>query len=219
MSASETTPSPSPSDAPSQGSKRRTNDRRCVGAGTALGAADEGLRFVLDPTGALVLDLKGTLPGRGAWVSPDRSALEAALSRGGFQRGFKGPAKLPAGMDQAQFIDHVTERLAAAALSRLGLCRKAGTLAIGHDAVRKSASKAICYLTPNDASAPEVDKLGRFLAKSVAAPHLPLPIDRVALSSALDQDAVHLALLRGGPSAGALGAVKLWQRFSGDSRG
>lgn len=199
--------------------KPRANPRRCVGTGAEITPGDPALRFVLAPDGELVLDLKGTLPGRGAWLTPTRPALETALRKGGFQRSFKGPAKLPVSMDAAAFAEHVNICLQRAALSRLGLCRKSGHLVIGHDAVRKASARGIVYLTPSDASAPEVDKLSRFLAKGAGVPHLPLPTGRETLSAALDQDAVHLLLLSGGPSRGAMEALHLWQRFSGESRG
>ncbi|MEM9840588.1 MAG: DUF448 domain-containing protein [Pseudomonadota bacterium] len=199
--------------------KKRANPRRCVGTGSDLAPEDPALRFVLNPQGELVLDLKGSLPGRGTWLSPSRSALEAALKKGGFQRGFKGPAKLPEGMDADAFAAHIDERLRDAALSRLGLCRKAGKLAIGHDAARKAVKKGIAYATPTDASAPEVEKLSRFLAKAGGVPHLLIPTDREVLSAALDQDAVHLLLLSGGPSRGAMEALELWQLFSRESGG
>jgi len=199
--------------------KKRASDRRCVASGEALPPEVPALRFVLDPQSTIVLDLKGTLPGRGAWLTPHRDALLTALKKGGFQRGFKGEAKLPEGLDADAFADQVEGRLADAALQMLGLCRKAGSLVIGHDAVRKAAKKGLAYLSPNDASGPETEKLARFLAKSEDIPHVPVPADRVILSGVLDQDAVHLLLVKGGPSVGALQSVEIWRRFSRETRG
>ncbi|NRA29576.1 MAG: DUF448 domain-containing protein [Parvularculaceae bacterium] len=210
-------------DAPNNGrktpfGKKRAGDRRCVATNDPLPPEAPALRFVQGPAQEVVLDLKGNLPGRGAWLRPERDKLMLALKRGGFARGFKGEAKLPEGLDADGFADHVAERLQHAALQKLGLARKAGSLKIGHDAVRKAAKSGLAYLTPTDASAPEVEKLARFLAKAEGVPHVPLPADRVTLSGPLDQDAVHLLLVLGGPSRGVLESIEIWRRFSSESR-
>lgn len=195
--------------------KERKQERRCVGTGAALAPSGPALRFVQGPDGILIPDLKGNLPGRGAWLTPTRDALIRAIGKGGFARSFKGQPKLPEGETPDAFADRIAALLEDAALSRLGLARKAGTLAIGNDAVRKVALKAIAYLTPQDASAPETEKLANLLHKAAGAPHLPLPTGRETLSRALGQDAVHIALLRGGPSKVALESVILWRGFTG----
>lgn len=198
--------------------KTRHKERRCVGTGQALAPEDPALRFVLSPAGEVVLDLKGSLPGRGVWLTPDRKALLGAVSRGGFQRGFKKPAALPNGQDAESFADQLEAQLAQAALGRLGLCRKASTLVAGQDKVRQKAGRGLAYLTPRGASEAETVKMASLLAKTAGLPHLPLPADRLVVGAALGQDGVHLLLLRGGPSAGALEKVQLWRQFCGDSR-
>lgn len=195
--------------------KRRVQDRRCVGTGEALAPDAPALRFVLGPGDTLTLDLKGTLPGRGAWLSATHDALLTALKKGGFQRGFKTQANLPGGMDPESFADHVEERLAQAALDRLGLARKAGYLLIGHDTVREKASKGAAYVTPSDASAPEIAKVANYLDATAKLPHFPLPVPRAVLGEAVGQDGVHYLLCRGGPSKGALTALILWTGFRG----
>jgi len=49
------------------------------------------IRIVLSPQNVLVPDLKATLPGRGAWVSAKRTAVEQAVTKGLFARAFKTP--------------------------------------------------------------------------------------------------------------------------------
>lgn len=198
--------------------KKRSSDRRCVATNDPLAPNAPALRFVQGPGQEVVLDLKGNLPGRGAWLSPERDKLVLAFKRGGFARGFKGAANLPEGVDVNGFADRVASLLQKAALQKLGLARKAGALTIGHDAVRKAAKQGLAYLTPRDASPPEVEKLARFLAKAEGVPHVPLRVDRVILSGPLDQDAVHLLLVRGGPSRGVLEAIEIWRRFCSESR-
>ncbi|NNU15707.1 DUF448 domain-containing protein [Parvularcula sp. ZS-1/3] len=193
---------------------KRVNPRRCSASGEEIGPEEQALRFVLDPEGQLTLDLKGKLPGRGAWVRARREDLLMALKKNGFNRSLKGPAKLPQEHNAESFADQVGEAIEASALARLGLARKSGHLVIGGDHVRKAAKKGIAYLTPNDVSEPETAKLAQFLAKSEAIPHLPLPAARHPVSIALGQDTVHVLLLRGGPSEAALSAVMLWRSFA-----
>jgi uncharacterized protein len=70
---------------------------RSVAAGTtrlcvvtrAIKPIDAMIRFVLAPDGSVMPDLKRRLPGRGVWVTGQRSVLAAAVERGAFRRGFK----------------------------------------------------------------------------------------------------------------------------------
>ncbi len=48
------------------------------------------LRVVLTG-GRIVPDLRGTLPGRGAYLHPDAACVEQAVRRRAFNRAFRGP--------------------------------------------------------------------------------------------------------------------------------
>src|ERR1700690_439040 len=50
---------------------------------------DELIRFVVGPAGEAVPDIKRKLPGRGIWITASRDALEEAIKRKVFSRGFK----------------------------------------------------------------------------------------------------------------------------------
>ena len=41
----------------------------------------------------MALDLRRRLPGRGAWLHPDSTCLDAALKRRAFHRAFRGPVE------------------------------------------------------------------------------------------------------------------------------
>ena len=49
----------------------------------------ELIRFVVGPAGEVVPDVKRKLPGRGIWVTATRTAIENAIKRNVFARGFK----------------------------------------------------------------------------------------------------------------------------------
>ena len=62
--------------------------RTCVGCR----AVDEKVRLVrcvADAAGRLLPDVKGRLPGRGAWLHRDRGCAEQAIKRGAFARSFR----------------------------------------------------------------------------------------------------------------------------------
>ena len=60
-------------------------ERRCISSGDTK-SAEELIRFVCGPDGALVPDLAQKLPGRGCWVSLDQAALQKACDKKLFHR-------------------------------------------------------------------------------------------------------------------------------------
>lgn len=56
------------------------------------------IRFVLDPNGVVVPDVKAVLPGRGAWVTARRDVLAQAVKRKAFSRALKSDVA-PGGLD------------------------------------------------------------------------------------------------------------------------
>jgi predicted RNA-binding protein YlxR (DUF448 family) len=65
--------------------------RTCIGC-RQTAARWELLRLVKDPEDAarVVVDPRRRLPGRGAWLHPDRTCLKQAVRRRAFQRAFRG---------------------------------------------------------------------------------------------------------------------------------
>jgi predicted RNA-binding protein YlxR (DUF448 family) len=93
----------------------------------------EMIRFVLSPAGDVTPDLAARLPGRGAWVTSSREAIELAVKKGAFARAFKAQAK--AAPDLAAQVESL---LARRALDGLGLAKRAGDLILGFEAVREA---------------------------------------------------------------------------------
>lgn len=111
-------------------------ERTCIASGEAL-PEERLVRFALAPDGALTPDVAAKLPGRGVWVRADRAAIEKALKRNAFARGFK--ATVAAAPDLA---DRVEQLLARRCLDLLGLALKGGGLAVGtvqaEEAIRRA---------------------------------------------------------------------------------
>ena len=57
---------------------------------------DELIRFVADPDGEIVPDLKRKLPGRGVWVTAASELVSEAVKRQAFARGLKAAVSAPA---------------------------------------------------------------------------------------------------------------------------
>jgi predicted RNA-binding protein YlxR (DUF448 family) len=100
-------------------------ERFCAATGEVK-PVDAMIRFVLDPDGAAVPDLRRRLPGRGVWITATRNALRTAITRKVFARAFKRDVRL------AGDLVATTERLLEqAALDALAIAHKAGNAAIG----------------------------------------------------------------------------------------
>jgi len=96
----------------------------------------ELIRFVVDPDGRVVPDLKRQLPGRGMWVTARRETVETAIKRKAFARAFEGPVTVEPGL--ADLIDRLMED---AALGTFGLARKAGAVLTGFAKVEAAIAK------------------------------------------------------------------------------
>ena len=84
------------------------------------------LRFVVGPAGEVVADLKRKLPGRGLWITATREAIEQAVKRNVFARGFKRDLKV--GHEFATEVQRLLER---SALDALAIAGKAGQVVTG----------------------------------------------------------------------------------------
>ena len=116
-----------------RGGKARDRDgpeRRCIATGES-GPTDQLIRFVLSPDGAVVPDLAGKLPGRGAWLTADRALVALAVKKNLFSRAFRQQVSV------ARDLPDVLEGLLARRLvDTLSLARKAGQAVTGADKVR-----------------------------------------------------------------------------------
>ncbi len=110
--------------------QRGEPERRCIATGES-GPTDRLIRFVLSPEGETVPDLAGKLPGRGVWLTADRTLVERAVKKRMFARGFKAQARTP-----ADLADRLEAMLAGRMVALIGLARKAGQAVTGAEKVR-----------------------------------------------------------------------------------
>jgi uncharacterized protein len=161
---------------------------------------DELLRFVLDPQGRVVPDIKRKLPGRGVWITAHHQAVDEAVRRKVFARSFRQAVTVPP--DLASFV---SDLLRQAALQDLAFANKAGAVVTGFAKVEKALSgkKAACLVHASDAASDGCRKLDRLaLAISGGGAEAPAPIVCFAsaeLSASLGKSNVmHAAVGNGG---------------------
>lgn len=127
---------------------RRAPVRTCLATRENV-PIEQMIRFVAAPDGTVAPDLSCNLPGRGAWVSATRGAIEKAISQKAFSRAFRGKAAADAKL--LDLLDHLIER---SALEALSLANKAGRIVSGNAKVESAilAGKAIAIFHSTDGS-------------------------------------------------------------------
>jgi predicted RNA-binding protein YlxR (DUF448 family) len=131
--------------------ERGEPERRCIVTRETQPRAGL-IRFVAGPDDVVVPDLAGKLPGRGMWVSADRTALGQAAAKGHFARAAKRPVKAP-----ADLAERVEELLAARVVDLVAMARKAGQAVAGLEKVKAAlvAGEARLLLQAADGSSRE----------------------------------------------------------------
>jgi uncharacterized protein len=186
--------------------------RTCV-ACRALSSKDEALRFVRAPDGAVHLDVRGKLPGRGANVCASAKCVAQAVERGGFARAFE---VTPGGIvaQPAALVAAVAATLQAEALEKLGLALRAGQLSPGRDESKRAieAGSARAVVRARDLSERSRGEVAAF-AQTVLVVDGP---DKESIGRALGRKPTGVVALGGGPAAArALLDVQRWARVSG----
>jgi predicted RNA-binding protein YlxR (DUF448 family) len=165
---------------------------------------DDLLRFVLDPDGRVVPDIKRKLPGRGVWITAAHDAVRDTVRRKVFAKAFRQSVKA----DEA-LADTVAGLLRRAALQDLSLANKAGRAVSGFAKVEQAlrAGRPHVLLHAADASQDGCRKLDRIAGQvsSNASARGPGPIagfTSAELSAALGKDNVNHAAVATGDGIG-----------------
>ena len=137
------------------GAARAGPARLCLATGQVK-PVDALIRYVVAPDGMIVPDIARKLPGRGAWVTATRAALESAIARKAFARSFRGKA-----VAEPELLDLVERLLEKAALSAFSFANKAGQVVTGFAKVEIAIDqgRAAVLIHARDAAADGVAKL------------------------------------------------------------
>ncbi|HLA21437.1 MAG TPA: RNA-binding protein [Pseudolabrys sp.] len=175
----------------------------------------EMIRFVLGPAGEVVADVKRKLPGRGIWITASRAAIEEAVKRNVFARGFKRDVRVA--RDLAAQVERLLQR---AALDALAMAAKAGAVVGGFAKVEAALGRdeVLALIHASDASAQGKRKLDAALHRSMATKPREIAVIDTFNGSQLDlalnrPNVVHAALLAGPGSETFLARVMRLERF------
>jgi predicted RNA-binding protein YlxR (DUF448 family) len=189
-------------------------ERLCV-VERAVKPVEDLIRFVVDPTGAVVPDVKRNLPGRGLWVTATREAVDLAGRRKLFAKGFK--RELRASTDLGAVTDQLLER---AALDSLSIAGKARDVVTGFSKVEAALNRdnPIAVLHASDGSEDGLRKLKALLRRNEEHEAPETPVIRVFSGAQLDlalgrSNVIHAALLAGPASQGFLTRCQRMMRF------
>ncbi len=106
------------------------SERKCLVTGEVQ--PKHGLiRFVMGPDAQVFPDVMGKLPGRGVYVSSERSALETAVKKKLFARGFKTRVNVP-----TELVAEVETQVARRLVNLISLARKSGAAVAGYEKVK-----------------------------------------------------------------------------------
>lgn len=130
--------------------------RRCIQ--TAHHADKSKLvRFVRTPDGGVVADLTGKLPGRGAYIIPEKQAIYKALKSGKLAHHLSKNAG-PVTIDADAILANLSSQVSNALVAKLTLLRRAGRLVIGRMKIAEMQCEA-GLLVADDASKRETQAL------------------------------------------------------------
>jgi uncharacterized protein len=175
----------------------------------------ELIRFVVGPAGEAVPDIKRKLPGRGIWITSTRAALEEAIKRNVFSRGFKRDVRV------AKDLAAQTERLLeSAALDALAMAGKAGCVIGGFAKVEAAIDRdnVLALIHASDAAADGKRKLDAALQRNGREKTREIAVIGAFAGTQLDlalnrPNVVHAALLAGPGAETFLARVLRLERF------
>ena len=194
---------PAPPSVPEPGALRT-----CIASG-AQDAPERMLRFVVGPEGNVVPDLARRLPGKGMWLTAERTAVEQAMAKKLFARAARAAVTVEADLPQ-----RIERLLLERVLEDLSRARRAGRAVSGFVKVEQliGRQRAGLLIVADEADG---DGLGKLKASG-------LPLERVGDAAALGavfgrEQAVYVAVSRDDASGHFIqriaGGAARWRRY------
>lgn len=192
------------------------NDRTCI-VTRQSGTINELIRFVAGPDQIMIPDIKGNLPGRGAWVTANRLILEKAIRTGAFSKSLKREV-----VAQANLIELTEVLLKKTALGSLAMARKAGAIVTGASQVDAAirAGQVAMVLHAREAADDGKRKISQAIwaAEKQGLDRVPVILlftgDELSLAFG-DKHVIHAAVLKGVASDGFMQRAQRLQLYSG----
>ncbi len=203
---------------------RREPSRQCALTRTVL-PKSALIRFVADPDGRMVPDLKAVLPGRGVWITADRASVTLAEQRKLFGRLLEKKAGRSITVEPG-LADRVEKLLADRALGALALAQKSGRIVTGFAKVEAAVGgdKLVALICARDGAQDSLRKLIQAVKRRWGVSYA-LPLFRSFDTAELDlafgrTNVIHAALTRSEKKSdqgdgGFLNAAGRLQRYAG----
>lgn len=202
----------------------RVPQRKCILTGESL-PQSHLVRLALGPDNQVAPDIRAKAPGRGAWISVDRAALENAHDKGQLKGALSRAFKTGSLNIAENLVEQVEQGLQRATLDRLGLEARGGTLLSGSEKIQTAARQGdlAMLLHASDAGQDGCGKLDQ--AWRVGSDRegqdvrgIILPVDREVLSVALGrQNVVHIGITDKRAAGRISHMLERWCRFIGSS--
>lgn len=159
-------------------SKSRASERTCVACREKTGP-DDLVRLVVSPDGVLVVDARGRLPGRGAWVHPRSACVDALEKKPGKLRHVLQQPELQTSDLKARLLDVVVRALGEG----LSMAAASGSLVGGHDVLSREleAGRVAMVACASDAAERTTTSLQRVAGEDVT--FVTIPLGREALGA------------------------------------
>jgi predicted RNA-binding protein YlxR (DUF448 family) len=170
------------------------------------------LRFVADPEGRIMPDIRRRLPGRGVNLRADAATVALAIKRKTFERGLKRAVMVP-----EDLAEDVRRLLTADLVQALAMANKAGMVATGFGKVEAALEgrKLAALLQAREAAPDGVRKLRQAALRGFGERARELPVidclPSAAFQLAFGRDIVIHAAILPGPAVGAL--LDRWRRL------
>lgn len=193
--------------------RQAARERMCIVTRQTSDEADL-IRFVLDPSGVLIPDVKATLPGRGAWVSARRTVLAEAVKRKAFGRALKSEQAVLGLDDLAVRTEDILRHHARGSLA---MARKAGLVTTGFSKVEGAIKlgKVKCLLHAVEAGSDGRMKLDRLAGHMDVSVMTLLTHGEMGLALGLEH-VIHAALLKGPGASRFLAPLRRLELFCTD---
>lgn len=197
-----------------RGARAAEPERTCV-VTRRTGAPSELIRFVLSPDNVIVPDVANRLPGRGLWVTADRTTVAEAVRSKAFNKSLRRQVHVPD--DLAQQVETLLLRRL---IDALALANKAGLVTSGFTRTEAAiiAGDVRIVVHASDAADDGVKKLDRLYAaicrETGQTPNVVRLLDVMQMSLAIGRsNVVHAALKQGGAAGRFLDEARRLVRY------
>ncbi len=192
------------------------SERTCI-LSRRTAPREDLIRLALGPAGQVGPDVRARADGRGAWIGVGRAALDAAHAKGKL-KGALGRAFKTTDLDIPDDLGaRIEAALRQAALDRLGLEARGGTLVTGSERIEQAArgGKVHLLIHAADASADGNRTLDQGWRVGGGPDRgLVFPAPRTILSMALGREnVVHVAVTDAAAARRVASAIARWQAF------